>query len=205
MAAKTFAECQRETVNKTEGQYNLILKVPFDTKTLINLMRNTPRDKKSVTLVDATVVGCVNSRGAEAFHVDIGAYRVELKGGVNLYCSLPQGVSTTAATSAVNMTAEERRKAEEAEAAENAKWCVLKADLLTPSGEVHRECGDRIMRDVFSELLLSGFQYNPPSAPAVLEKHPKLTDAEHNAILDCALDAKMAELEAADAEGSLVE
>ena len=192
-------------VDEGNGMGKVILEIPFDAKDMTELVRHAPRDKKSVTLVSANVVGDLDNRGKTSpLYVDVNHQRVELQGSMSLYISLAGiGGGGSPSSTAQREMNDAERKAAIARDDEERLWVTLKADLLDARGELIREQGDRILTEVFSRYIQSGCYLDSDQLPehqpggAILHppKHPTLTDAQHNAIVNEALDSAIAATE----------
>ena len=141
------------TIEDTEEGPELVIRVPWDIEALTENLRNCDASKKSVTLINGDIVRDVSSRGQTIdLYAQVGDWRVQLRGGVNIYVSRPDGAGRQ------NSVLQKLSLAEQREiAAEQAKWVELPTALLSPKGEIFRKQGERMLKDTLSDLVLGGF------------------------------------------------
>lgn len=146
-----------------EGGPELVLRTPWDETTLVENISNCDASKKSVTLINGDIVRDISVRGQTIdFYTNLGPWRVQLRGGVNVYISKPDGAGKNNSDVQKLSAAERKEAAEEA-----AKWTVLHTALLTPDGHIFKKQGDRIMTEVFADLWRSGFRYMPETPETI--------------------------------------
>lgn len=183
--------CQATFEKLENGDMDLVIRVPWESSTLTNTLRNCNREKNSVTLIQGDIVGDIGNRGnAASLHCDIDGHYVELKGGVNIYITRPASAGKVAA----GYSKADAKEMERALDADLVNWTTLRSALMAPNGSVHAEAGDRIRRETLSDLIIAGFKLleTPPATPE--QKHAVLTNKQHNANVNAAIDSKAKEL-----------
>lgn len=148
------------TIEDTEQGPELVIRVPWDVDALAENLRNCDATKKSVTLINGDIVRDVSTRGQTIdLYVQIADWRVQLRGGVNIYVSRPDGAGRQ------NSTLQKLSAAEQREiAAEQTRWIELPTALLSPNGSIFRKQGERILKDTLSDLMLGGFTLMPDTS-----------------------------------------
>ena len=151
--------CNAVIERNEDGTTDLIIRVPWDDRDLINHIQNAEAGKKSVTLCSGSIVADREARNPLPVYAEFGGYRVAVKGTVNLWCSKPDGKGTTSA--ARKSEAQLQAELAIARAEREANMFTLETPLCDKYGNVIAKAGESLLRETLGNKLLGGCYLMP--------------------------------------------